>query len=149
MINGLDPLHDLSFLVVASSAAAANANTYLGSLINTSVYVNNALEANTAFIGKVGVLLNVGASATGDATSNLAITIQASATNNHSNATSNGVFPNTAFVTTNNANSALQLVSVDTRGADGPFLFAKVVVGGNVSATFPLSIAIVGTQKVQ
>lgn len=149
MVNiQLDPLRDLSFIFSKTGSLNANSNGLIGNLITGNAVVNNVNYGPQAFIGKVGVAVNVGLKTIGDSDGVIAVTILASATNNVSNATNNGISPAAGFTISNNAIGG-GIVSVDTRGIDGPWLFYKVVLAGTNSPAYPTSIAAFGSGQVQ
>lgn len=132
MTGALDPKRDLSFLAAPPKSQVNNTGAFIGNL--------------TSFLGHVGVLVNLGTKTAGDSDGVITISVLASATNNISNATNNGVSGTVA--TSNNATSS-GTISVDTRGVDGPFLFYVPVLTGTNSPAYPLAVAAVGTKQVQ
>jgi len=96
------------------------------------------------FIGRVAVIVDIGAKTAGDADGAISVKVATSNDNNISNAVDYG----TATVATNNATAKTGVISVDTRNALR-YLFAIPTITGTNSPAYPLSVVAVGTKQTQ
>ncbi len=130
----VDLKNSLTFAKLGDAASIATNNTNIG-VIDTQKYV-----------GQIAVRVKIGVKTAGDNDGTIAVHIQASATNNASNATN--LAGGTFTVNTTN-NTATEGTIVFDKRAEYRYMFARVVLTGTNSPAYPVSIDTVGMTQVQ
>lgn len=128
----IDPKNQLTISVMQpSTAKTANWNS---SVIDTQQYC-----------GQMAVILNAGAKTAGDtADTTLDVRLYGSAESNGANA----VILNNNFAQVTTTNS-LQVLAHDPRSVSYRYLKAVAIIAGTNSPSFPVSMTILGTTKLQ
>lgn len=127
-----DPKNDLTFATLRTAAAHAT---------------NNAATAGLDirdYVGNIAVRVNIGVKTAGDNDGAITITLQSAANNTAAEATNLSV----GNVATTNNTAISGTLSVDTRAAYR-YLFARVVIAGTNSPSYPVAIETVGLKQVQ
>ncbi len=130
----VDPINNLTFAQIYGPISLASNNTA------------SAGFDTQQYIGKLAVRVNIGVKTVGDNDGAVTVQIQASATNSAAAATNITAAINTVSTTNNTAASAT--IAFDKR-AEFRYLFARVTFAGTNTPTYPISIGVVGTKKVQ
>jgi len=129
----VDKKNSLTFANVLSSAAVATNNTASPG-VDTKDY-----------IGQIACVVNVGVKTVGDNDGTVTVVIQGSATNSAAAATN---ISGTNSVSTTNNTAAVGVVAFDKR-AEYRYLFARVILTGTNSPSYPVSVTLVGESQVQ
>ncbi len=113
---------------------------------------NNAASTGfdtQGYIGQLSVIVNQGVPTAGDAGQQFKVLLQASDTNNASNATNCvGTSGSLIFTGTTN-NTATQGVLTFDKRAEHRYLFLRKVISGGNSPSAPISAVVVGTLQEQ
>lgn len=127
-----------------------NSLTFASLKVPISVATNNTnygVLDTQKYIGQIAVRVLIGTKTAGDNDGTISVLIQASATNNASNATNLAGGGAWAVNTSNNATTSGTIV-FDKR-AEFRYLFARVVLTGTNSPAYPVCIDTVGECQVQ
>ena len=125
-----------------------NSLTFAAVLPTAAVATNNTASPGVDtlnYIGQIAVVVNIGVKTVGDNDGTVAVVIQGSATNSAAAATN---ISGTNAVTTTNNTAAVGVVAFDKR-AEYRYLFARVVLTGTNSPSYPVSVTLVGQSQVQ
>lgn len=103
--------------------------------------------------GKLAVRVNIGVKTVGDNDGAVTVILQYSADNTAANttnlSTTTGLGDSTANVATTNNTAASGTLSVDTRSLGARYLFARVILAGTNSPSYPVAVEVIGTKQVQ
>ncbi len=126
--------------------------TFTQLIAPVSSATNNAASAGfdtQGYDGIIAVNVSQGAPTVGDAGQQFKIQLQASATNNASNATNCvGTFGSTLFTGTTNNVASKAVLTFDKR-AEYRYLFLRTIITGGNSPAAPVSAVAVGTLQMQ
>lgn len=135
-----------------------NALTFTSLFVAKAQATNNTASVGMdtrGYIGKLAVRVNLGIKTAGDNDGAVTVIIQASADNTAANAvniaSTNGLGDSTANVATTNNTAASGTLSVNPRAfASGiRYLFARIILAGTNSPSYPVAVEVVGTKQVQ
>ncbi len=128
-----DPKGSLTFASLRTAAAAATNNNATAGLDIRD------------YTGNLAVRVNIGVKTAGDNDGAITVKLQSAANNTAAEATDISAAGNVA--TTNNT-AASGTLTVDTRAVQR-YLFARIIIAGTNSPSYPLAVEVVGTKQVQ
>lgn len=128
----LDPKNNLTFATLRAPIASATNNQ-----------ASSGLDIRD-YEGALAVRVAIGVKTAGDNDGAITVTLQSAANNTASEATNLSV----GNVATTNNTAASGTLQVDTRAAYR-YLFARIVIAGTNSPSYPVAIEVVGRKQVQ
>lgn len=129
-----DPVNSLTFTQLLASKAQATNNT-----ASAGVDIRD-------YAGTLAVHVNLGVKTAGDNDGTVTVLVQASATNSAAAATN--ISSTTFSVNTTNNTAAIGQVLFDKR-AEYRYVFARIVLTGTNSPSYPVSATLIGRKQVQ